>query len=121
MGEAASGVRRGKLEFEIVTGKQTSRLRIKLADTKIRLQAAQKDSMIWKSKPVEHFVMWYRLAETQNEFPAVNVWKFSILPTSLYSPFVGQPAQSASCPTRRHRITEIPIANFDMESAVEAL
>ncbi|KAJ7752955.1 hypothetical protein B0H16DRAFT_1836104 [Mycena metata] len=84
------GVRRGKLEFEIVTGKQTSRLRIKLADTKIRLQAAQKrfdDLEEQTGRALCDVVIGHRklqcLAETQNEFPAVNVWKFSILPRAI--------------------------------------
>ncbi|KAJ7775281.1 hypothetical protein B0H16DRAFT_1449915 [Mycena metata] len=100
---------RSKLECEIVTGKQMSRLQIKLADTKMRLQAAQKrfddfeeqTSRALCTAAIEHQKL-QRLIAMQKEFSCGICWEV------MNSPDVS-------------RVTEVPIANYELETAVEAL
>ncbi|KAJ7731032.1 hypothetical protein B0H16DRAFT_1469279 [Mycena metata] len=127
---------RAKLEYEIVTGKQISRLQIKLADTKMRLQAAQNsfnDLEKQTNRALCDAVIKHQklqcLDTMQKDFSCSICWEIinspdvcilDLLNTS-YSPFVGHATHTASCPSCRHRVTEVPVANYELETAVEAL
>ncbi|KAJ7728474.1 hypothetical protein B0H16DRAFT_1777542 [Mycena metata] len=100
---------RAKLEYEIVTGKQISRLQIKLADTKMRLQAAQNsfnDLEKQTNRALCDAVIKHQklqcLDTMQKDFSCSICWEI------INSPDV-------------HRVTEVPVANYELETAVEAL
>ncbi|KAJ7734615.1 hypothetical protein B0H16DRAFT_1767105 [Mycena metata] len=140
-------IERAKTEYERVTESQTSRLRLKLADTKLHLQEA-KDSIRELEtrnsgalcKAVIERQKHQRLVAMQCEFtcgiclnllnaPDVFVQCghsychtciLELLKASI-SPPIDLSIRSRKCPFCRCLVSEVPIANYALEGAIEAL
>ncbi|KAJ7721708.1 hypothetical protein B0H16DRAFT_1469529 [Mycena metata] len=140
-------IQRAQKEYEIVTETQMSRLRIKLADTKLRLQDAKDGIRDLERRTtgvlcnaVIELQNRQRLVTTQKEYscgicldllnsPDVFVQCghsychtciLGLLKASS-SPLIDPTTPPPSCPSCRRRVTEVPIANYGLETAVEAL
>ncbi|KAJ7763883.1 hypothetical protein B0H16DRAFT_1801230 [Mycena metata] len=133
--------KRAQVEYEKVTDSQTSRLRLKLADVKVQLRVANERIHQLETQHTEAlFDAVIEHQKRQKEFSCGICWEIINSPDALVqcghsychtcilnllksstSPIFGPAARAPSCPSCRHSATKVPIANYELESAVEAL